>query len=84
MALFEKNISNLRAALAAVSDEQLKTIWSMRKGDKVLFSLPRIAVLRSIFMNHLIHHRAQLGVYLRLLDIPVPAMYGPTADEGRM
>ena len=55
--------------------------WTLLKGGKPMFTMPRIAVLRSFLMNHTIHHRAQLGVYLRLNDVPVPGMYGPSADE---
>ena len=55
--------------------------WSLLAGGKTIFSMPRIAVLRGMVMNHMIHHRAQLGVYLRLNDVPVPAIYGPSADE---
>jgi uncharacterized damage-inducible protein DinB len=55
--------------------------WSLLKNGQTLFTMPRIACLRSFVMNHMIHHRAQLGVYLRLNNIPVPAMYGPSADE---
>ena len=84
LALFDKHAAAARAAIAAASDEELLKTWTMRKGDQVFFTLPRIAVLRSFFMNHLIHHRAQLGVYLRLNDVPVPAIYGPSADEGTM
>ena len=56
--------------------------WSLLSGGKTVFSMPRIAVMRSFIMNHIIHHRAQLGVYLRLNDVPVPSIYGPSADEG--
>jgi uncharacterized damage-inducible protein DinB len=59
----------------------MMAMWTFRRGDHVIFSLPRAAVIRSMAMNHLIHHRGQLSVYLRLLDIPVPGMYGPSADE---
>ena len=58
--------------------------WTLRQGDKVFFTMPKVAVLRSFVMNHMIHHRAQLGVYLRLNDVPVPGTYGPSADEGNM
>jgi len=58
--------------------------WTLRSGDKVFFTMPRIGVLRGMVMNHVIHHRAQLGLYLRMNDVPVPATYGPTADEGAM
>ena len=57
------------------------TSWSLLKGGEEVLAMPRVAVLRSFIMNHAIHHRAQLGVYLRLNDVPVPALYGPSADE---
>jgi len=60
------------------------TPWTLSNGGKTIFTLPRVDVLRAMLMNHLIHHRAQLGVYLRLNDVPVPSIYGPSADEGRM
>jgi len=78
---FDRNIPAARAALAGVEDEKIMQPWSLLSGGKVVFSMPKIAVLRSFIMNHLIHHRAQLGVYLRLNDVPVPALYGPSADE---
>ncbi len=81
---FDKNVGASRAAIAAASDEQLMKPWTLRMGEKVIFTLPRIAVLRAMVMNHMIHHRAQLGVYLRLNDVPVPSIYGPSADEGGM
>ena len=79
--LFDKNVTAARAALAGASDEQLMKPWTLLKGGVTVVTLPKIAVLRSFVMNHMIHHRAQLGVYLRLNDVPVPAIYGPTADE---
>ncbi|MDF1697351.1 MAG: DinB family protein [Saprospiraceae bacterium] len=69
------------SALSNVKDEELKMDWSMIYGEQVLFKLPKYQVLRIFCMNHLVHHRAQLGVYLRMLDIPLPAVYGPSADE---
>jgi uncharacterized damage-inducible protein DinB len=78
---FDGNLAKFRATLAAASDSQLQIPWSLKKGSHVIFTMPRIAVLRSMILNHAIHHRAQLGVYLRLLDVPVPATYGPSADE---
>ena len=57
------------------------TPWSLRNGEKTMFTAPRVGVLRRMILNHGIHHRAQLGVYLRLNDVPVPAIYGPSADE---
>jgi uncharacterized damage-inducible protein DinB len=82
--LFDKHIANARHALAGASDPHLLKPWSFLNNGQVLFSMPRIACLRTWVMNHLIHHRAQLGVYLRLNNIPVPAIYGPSADEGKM
>jgi uncharacterized damage-inducible protein DinB len=81
---FEHNRAAAREAIAAVSDEHLMGSWSLLSDGNTLMTLPRIAVLRSFVMNHMIHHRAQLGVYLRLLDVPVPSIYGPSADEGMM
>jgi uncharacterized damage-inducible protein DinB len=79
--LFDKNAADARKALAAASDEQFLKEWSLLVGGKVLFTHPRYTVIRSFILNHAVHHRAQLGVYLRLNDIPVPATYGPSADE---
>ena len=79
--VFDKNVSNARAALAGISDEKIFQPWTLLAGGNQVLSLPRVAVLRSFVMNHIIHHRAQLGVYLRLNDIPVPSIYGPSADE---
>ena len=78
---FDKNAAAARAAIAAASDAQLMVLWTLLNGGKTVFSLPRIAVLRGMVINHAIHHRGQLAVYLRLNDIPVPALYGPSADE---
>jgi len=82
--IFDKNIQAARAAIAEARDEHLLQPWTLLSGGQTVFTLPRITVLRSMIMNHSIHHRAQLGVYLRLNDIPVPAIYGPSADEGGM
>jgi uncharacterized damage-inducible protein DinB len=81
LATFDKNVAAARAAIAGASDEHLFRPWTLLKGGQTLLTLPRIAVLRSFVMNHIIHHRAQLGVYLRLNDVPVPSIYGPSADE---
>jgi uncharacterized damage-inducible protein DinB len=78
---FEKNVTDARAAIAKCSDERFLRTWSLLAGGETVFTMPRIAVVRSMVMNHLIHHRAQLGVYLRLNDVTVPSLYGPTADE---
>ncbi len=82
--LFDKNVADARAAIARATDEQLMKPWSLLVGGRTIFTMPKIAVLRSMIMNHTIHHRAQLCVYLRLNNIPVPALYGPSADEGLM
>ena len=82
--IFDKNVAEARAAIARSSDDHLAKPWSLLMGGKPMFTMPRIAVLRGMVMNHMIHHRAQLGVYLRLNDLPVPALYGPSADEGAM
>jgi uncharacterized damage-inducible protein DinB len=78
---FDKNVAEARAAIAGASDEDLRGNWSLLKNGQALMTMPRSVCLRSFVMNHLIHHRAQLGVYLRLNDIPVPSIYGPSADE---
>jgi len=79
---FDKNLAAARAAGAG--DELFLKPWSFLIGGNLIFTISKIATIRTWVMNHTIHHRAQLGVYLRLNDIPVPAMYGPTADEGGM
>jgi uncharacterized damage-inducible protein DinB len=84
LAAFDKNAAAARKILAGASDAQLLKPWALLSKGQTVFTLPRIAVLRSFVMNHTIHHRAQLGVYLRLNDIPVPSIYGPSADEGNM
>lgn len=84
LARFDKNVAAARAAIAAAPDEQFMKPWSLLKGGETIFTLPRGAVLRSFVLNHAIHHRAHLCVYLRLNGIPVPALYGPSADEQGM
>ena len=79
--LFDQGSQRARAAIAATSDEAFAKPWSLLAGGKAMFTMPRAMVVRSFVMNHIIHHRAQLGVYLRLNDIPVPSIYGPSADE---
>jgi uncharacterized damage-inducible protein DinB len=78
---FDTNVATLRTALSNSSDESLMKPWSLLAGDKTLFTLPRAAMIRSFCLNHVIHHRAQLGVYLRMNNVPVPSVYGPSADE---
>ncbi len=78
---FDKHVASTREVLAGAKDEDLMKPWSLLKAGEAMFTMPRIAVIRSFLMNHTIHHRAQLGVYLRLNDVAVPGMYGPSADE---
>ena len=78
---FDTELEKYRAALHTASDEQMMAQWTLRAGDQVIFQMPRVAVLRGMVTNHMIHHRAELIVYLRLLDVPVPGLYGPSADE---
>ena len=83
LAAFDKESAEARAALAGVSDQDLMKGWTLLAGGKTVFTMPRIACIRGFVINHLIHHRAQLGVYYRLLGVPVPGLYGPSADEGQ-
>ena len=77
----DENAAKLRTALAATTDEQFAATWPFSFGPQVISNTSRTLTYRMMFFNHLIHHTAQLGVYLRLLDIPVPSLYGPSADE---
>jgi uncharacterized damage-inducible protein DinB len=79
--VFDRLTGEARAAIDGVSDEALMKPWTLLMGGQALFTMPRAAVLRGFCFNHLIHHRGQLTMYLRALDIPVPALYGPSADE---
>ena len=81
LALHDEGVVAARAALAAATDGTFVASWSLLENGNALFTMPRVSVVRSFVMNHLIHHRAQLCVYLRLRDVPVPALYGPSADE---
>ena len=81
LAVFDEQVSQARAALEGASGDDLMVPWTLKMGDDVIFSMPRIAVLRSFVMNHMVHHRGQLTVYLRLTGGSVPALYGPSADE---
>jgi uncharacterized damage-inducible protein DinB len=78
---FETHAKSALDTLARVSPELLGRPWQLRNGEQVYFTLPTAAVMRGFCINHLIHHRAQLTVYLRLLNVPVPGLYGPSADE---
>jgi uncharacterized damage-inducible protein DinB len=77
---FDKNVREARAAIEGASDADYDVMWSLKMGERVVFSAPRRTIVRQT-INHLVHHRGQLTVYLRLLDISVPSIYGPTADE---
>ena len=77
----DKNIVAAVEILTNCSNETMAENWTMRNGEEIYFTMPKAAVMRSFVMNHIIHHRGQLAVYLRLLDIPVPSIYGPSADE---
>jgi uncharacterized damage-inducible protein DinB len=81
LSIFDAAVGAARKALASTGDAAMGQNWSLKSDGETLMSLPRVAVLRSFVMNHSIHHRAQLAVYLRLNEIPVPAIYGPSADE---
>ena len=81
---FDKNAGEAIETLKNSSDAQFMETWTMKNGEKVYFTLPKVAVMRSFVMSHIIHHRGQLSVYLRLNDISVPSIYGPSADEGQM
>jgi uncharacterized damage-inducible protein DinB len=81
LAEFDKNVAESRAALASVTDTEILKSWKLLAGGQEIFNLPRVACIRGMVLNHHIHHRAQLTVYFRLLGIPVPGLYGPSADE---
>jgi uncharacterized damage-inducible protein DinB len=81
LALFDKHVEATRRAIGGVQDAQLREPWTLRSGSHVVFTLPRMVAWRSLVMSHQIHHRGQLSVYLRLNNIAVPSIYGPSADE---
>lgn len=78
---FDRHYGEVRAFLQSMSDEALKEPFTLRRGERVVMTVPKVAIVRSVLMNHTYHHRGQLSVYLRLLDVPVPSIYGPSADE---
>ena len=84
LARFDEDVKKARAALAATTDDAMLQTWTLKNSGQTILALPRVAVMRSFVMNHMVHHRAQLGVYLRMNDVPVPSTYGPSADEGAM
>jgi uncharacterized damage-inducible protein DinB len=81
--LFDKHITALRAGIAGASDEHWGKKWKLSMGETTFYEGTRMGAMRRMVMNHVIHHRAQLGVYLRLNEVAVPSVYGPSADEGR-
>ena len=81
LSAFDANLARSIEALEGATDERMMGNWKMTMGEKVVFDMPRASVMRSMVLNHVVHHRAQLSVFLRLNDIPVPAIYGPSADE---
>ena len=83
LAAFDKNVKNARAALEKTSDAEWAKPWALLSGGQTIFSMPRPAVMRGFVISHMIHHRAQFGVYLRMNEVPVPSIYGPSADEGQ-
>ncbi len=78
---FEKNLAEAAETLGEFDDAALAKMWTVKKDGRTLMAMPRSAVVRFVMLNHLVHHRGQLSVYLRLLDVPVPLIYGPSADE---
>jgi len=81
LAEFDKNVAETRAALSTVSDAEMMKHWKLLAGGQEIFNMPRVACIRGMVLNHHIHHRAQLTVYFRLLNVAVPGLYGPSADE---
>ncbi len=78
---YKRNLDAIKAQAGALDDDAVRQPFTLRRGDRVLQTIPKMAVLRNIFMNHSVHHRGQLSVYLRMLDVPLPAIYGTSADE---
>lgn len=81
LSLLQNGTNESIEALKNATEEDLEDNWILRNGEHIIIDMPRAAVIRNMAMNHIYHHRAQLGVYLRLLDVPVPGMYGPSADD---
>ena len=79
--MFDRNVKAARSRIAATSDAEMGVAWALRNGDHRILSMPRAAIVRSFILSHVIHHRGQLSVYLRLRDVPLPSIYGPTADS---
>lgn len=84
LAAFDAQVQQARTLLAGTTDMAMMELWTLKSGGAAVMAMPRVAVFRSFVMNHLVHHRAQLALYLRMNDVPVPSIYGPSADEGQM
>jgi len=82
--IFDKNVADMRNVITGASDETWMKPWTLLVRGNTVFTMPKTAVVRGTVMNHLIHHRAQLGVYLRLNNVAIPGMYGPSADDPKM
>ena len=80
LAKYDEDVARSRAAIAGASDDELRDTWALKNAGHTIFAMPRVAVLRSFMLSHMIHHRGQLSVYLRMNDVPLPSIYGPTAD----
>jgi uncharacterized damage-inducible protein DinB len=81
IAMFDKSVATATETLKRQSNDRLLAKWQLKKNGKLVVEMPRLGMVRSFLMNHLIHHRGQLSVYLRLQNVPLPSIYGPTADE---
>jgi uncharacterized damage-inducible protein DinB len=81
LSAYDEGVASARALLAATTDGEFMVHWTLKSGGKTMFGMPRAGVFRAFILNHAIHHRGQLSVYLRLLDVPLPNIYGPTADS---
>jgi uncharacterized damage-inducible protein DinB len=81
LTMFDQNVAAARGVLAGRSDAELMAPWSLLRGEQAIFTMPKAGVLRAFVLNHIVHHRGQLSVYLRLRDVPLPSIYGPSADE---
>ena len=79
--MFDRNVNEARGAINGRTDAELLAPWTLKAQGKAIFTMPKAIVLRSFVMNHMVHHRGQMSVYLRLHDVPVPSIYGPSADE---
>ena len=79
--ILDESITKAKKRLSGMADEEILATWRMMQGEREIFALPRVALLRAIMLNHWYHHRGQLSVYLRELDVPIPSIYGPSADE---